>query len=175
VKISIIGYSGSGKSTLAQKLGERLSLPVLHQDSVHWLPGWRERDPAESDRIVNAFLDAHPEGWIIDGNYRKMAYARRMAEADLIVCLEFSRAVCLVRVLKRWLSNRGRTRPDMGEGCDEKVDLAFIRWILRDGRSPAIRQRRQALREKYPKKYVLLKNQKQVDGFLQRFALRGNQ
>ena len=166
MKISVIGYSGSGKSTLAQKLGERLSLPVLHQDSVHWLPGWRERDPAESDGIVNAFLDAHPEGWIIDGNYRKMAYARRMAEADKIVCLEFSRLTCLYRVIKRWLTNWGKTRPDMGEGCTEKVDWAFVRWVLRDGRSPAIRQRRRALREQYPEKYVLLTRQKDVDRFL---------
>lgn len=166
MKISVIGYSGSGKSTLAQKLGERLSLPVLHQDSVHWLPGWCERDPAESDGIVNAFLDAHPEGWIIDGNYRKMAYARRMAEADKIVCLEFSRLTCLYRVIKRWLTNWGKTRPDMGEGCTEKVDWAFVRWVLRDGRSPAIRQRRRALREQYPEKYVLLTRQKDVDRFL---------
>ena len=166
MKISVIGYSGSGKSTLAQKLGERLSLPVLHQDSVHWLPGWRERDPAESDGIVNAFLDAHPEGWIIDGNYRKMAYARRMAEADKIVCLEFSRLTCLYRVIKRWLTNWGKTRPDMGEGCTEKVDWAFVRWVLRNGRSPAIRQRRRALREQYPEKYVLLTRQKDVDRFL---------
>lgn len=170
MKISIIGYSGSGKSTLAQKLGERLSLPVLHQDSVHWLPDWQERAPEESDRIVSAFLDAHPEGWIIDGNYRKMAYARRMAEADRIVCLEFSPPVCLYRVIKRWLTNRGRTRPDMGEGCPEKVDWAFLCWVLKGGRSPAIRQRRRALREQYPEKYVLLRNQRQVDAYFQRLA-----
>lgn len=166
MKISIIGYSGSGKSTLAQKLGERLSLPVLHLDSVHWLPGWQERDPAQSDKIVNAFLDAHPEGWIIDGNYRKMAFARRMAEAERIVCLEFSRLTCLCRVIRRWLTNRGKTRPDMGEGCTEKVDWAFVRWVLKDGRRPAVRENRRALRERYPEKYVLLTRQKEVDRFL---------
>ncbi|MBQ7491106.1 MAG: DNA topology modulation protein FlaR [Clostridia bacterium] len=166
MKIAVIGYSGSGKSTLARGIGEKRALPVLHLDNVHWLPGWQERDGEEENAVVSTFLDAHPEGWVIDGNYRKMAYDRRMAEADLIVCLEFSRAVCLVRVLKRWLANRGRTRPDMGEGCDEKVDLAFIRWILRDGRRPAVRESRRALREKYPEKYILLKNQRQVNGFL---------
>lgn len=169
MKISIIGYSGSGKSTLARGIGEKRALPVLHLDSVHWLPGWHERADEEEDRIVTAFLDANPAGWVIDGNYRKMAYDRRMAEADRIICLEFSRTVCLFRVMKRWAVYHSKTRPDMGAGCNEKVDLAFIRWILRDGRSPTIQARRRALREQYPEKYVLLKNQRQVDGFLKRF------
>jgi len=32
-------------------------------------------------------------------------------------------------VIKRWLIHYGRTRPDLGPGCPEGIDLAFIRWI----------------------------------------------
>jgi Adenylate kinase and related kinases len=44
MKIAIIGYSGSGKSTLAAKLGKFYHAEVLHLDSVHFLPGWVERN-----------------------------------------------------------------------------------------------------------------------------------
>jgi adenylate kinase family enzyme len=46
MKIAIIGHSGSGKSTLAAFLGEKYALPVLHVDTIHFLPGWVERERA---------------------------------------------------------------------------------------------------------------------------------
>ena len=49
MKIAILGTSGSGKSTLAKRLGERYGLPVLHMDTVHFLPGWVERPFAEEE------------------------------------------------------------------------------------------------------------------------------
>ena len=50
MKIAILGTSGSGKSTLAKRLGERYGLPVLHMDTVHFLPGWVERAREEEKR-----------------------------------------------------------------------------------------------------------------------------
>ena len=47
MKIAILGTSGSGKSTLAKRLGETYGLPVLHMDTVQFLPGWVERPFAE--------------------------------------------------------------------------------------------------------------------------------
>lgn len=52
MKIAILGTSGSGKSTLAKRLGERYGLPVLHMDTVHFLPGWVERPFAEEEAMV---------------------------------------------------------------------------------------------------------------------------
>ena len=84
MKIAILGTSGSGKSTLAKRLGERYGLPVLHMDTVHFLPGWVERPFAEEEAIVRQFLDENAGGWVIDGNYSKTCYARRLKEADKI-------------------------------------------------------------------------------------------
>ena len=52
MKIAILGTSGSGKSTLAKRLGERYGLPVLHMDTVHFLPGWVERPFEEEETII---------------------------------------------------------------------------------------------------------------------------
>ena len=50
MKIAILGTSGSGKSTLAQTLGAAYHAPVLHLDTVHFLPGWVERPLDEEKR-----------------------------------------------------------------------------------------------------------------------------
>ena len=55
MKIAILGTSGSGKSTLAQTLGATYHAPVLHLDTVHFLPGWVERPLDEENAIVRRF------------------------------------------------------------------------------------------------------------------------
>ena len=94
MKIAIIGYSGSGKSTLAKKLGEIYNAVVLHFDTIHFLPGWKEREKEEKERITREFLDSH-NSWVIDGNYSKLFYERRMLEADIIIIMLFNRFSCL--------------------------------------------------------------------------------
>ena len=44
MKIAVLGYSGAGKSTLARMLGEYYNIPVLHLDTVQFLPNWKIRD-----------------------------------------------------------------------------------------------------------------------------------
>lgn len=162
MKIAVIGHSGSGKSTLARRLGAALALPVLHLDSVQFLPGWQERAREEQCAIVEDFLDKN-SGWVIDGNYSKVAFARRMAEADRILLLDFPRRICLPRVVRRWRQYRGRTRPDMGEGCTEKLDWPFLRWVLWEGRTPAQRERWANLEKQYPDKVLRLTRPRQVE------------
>ncbi len=161
MKIAILGTSGSGKSTLAKELGERYGVPVLHLDAVHFLPDWVERTPEEEETILSRFLDEH-DNWVIDGNYTKTCYARRLEEADQIIVLWFGRFVCLRRVVKRWWENRGRVRDSSAAGCEEKIDLEFIRWVLYKGRSAQKYKNLKALGKKYPGKFVMIENDRQL-------------
>ena len=66
-RILVVGPSGSGKTRLSLRLGELLSLPVVHLDAHRWRPGW----VALSDRDwrpVVAELTRAP-AWIMDGTY----------------------------------------------------------------------------------------------------------
>lgn len=164
-RIAIIGYSGSGKSTLAQKLGKRYQCEVLHLDCVHWLPGWKERGNAEQNEIVSEFLDTH-KGWVIDGNYKSTCFERRMEEATQIIYLKFPIYICLYRAFKRYFAYRGRSRTSMTEGCDEKIDLEFLWWIIHQGRNKKQRERYQNIYKRYPQKMAILKNPKSVEKFL---------
>ena len=168
MKIAILGFSGSGKSTLAQTLGDITGAPVLHLDTVQFLPNWQVREAEEKQRLVEDFLDSHPS-WIIDGNYRKLSYERRLKEADVIWILLFGRATRLWRVCRRYRQYKGQSRPDMAEGCREKLDGEFIRWVLWDGCTPVSRERMHDVVRQYPEKSHLLENQRQVDACLRLF------
>lgn len=165
MKIAIIGYSGSGKSTLARKLAEKYHTDVLHFDTVQFLPNWEVRDAEEKKRITKEFLDSH-DSWVIDGNYSKLLFDRRMEEADVIILLLFNRFSCLRRAYSRYLKYRNTTRPDMAEGCNEKFDFEFGKWILWRGRTKQTRDLFQNVISQYPEKVTVIKNQRQLDRYM---------
>ena len=162
MKIAIIGYSGSGKSTLARQLAEEYSIPVLHFDRVQFRPNWEIRPQASKEVMTRVFLDLH-EDWIIDGNYSKLSFERRMEEADVIIQLRFNSLSCLSRVTRRYWKYKDSTRPDMAEGCKEKLDWEFVTWVLWKGRTKESRQRYQSVLSQYPEKTIVVKNQRQLD------------
>lgn len=125
-RVAIIGPGGAGKSTLARRLGESTGLPVIHLDREHWRPGWVE--PPRDEWSARVLQLAGGERWIIDGNYGG-TMEPRLARADTIVFLDFPRWRCIYRVIKRRIVYRDRPRPDMAAGCEEKLDLKFLRWI----------------------------------------------
>lgn len=167
MKIAVIGYSGSGKSTLAKHLGVYYKIPVLHLDTVQFIPGWQKRDDEEACGIVRDFMQ-HPD-WVIEGNYRKYLQKERFEDADQIIFLSFSRMVCLIRAYKRFFKFRNQCRDDMGTGCIEKMDPEFTWWILYMGRTKAVRRHYKEIWEQYPEKVIVLKNQKQLSAFTQKY------
>jgi adenylate kinase family enzyme len=125
-RVSIIGSGGAGKSTLARKLGEITGLPVVHLDSEFWRPGWTETPKDEWRSRVEGLIEG--EKWIIDGNFGGTMEIR-LGAADTVILLDFPRMLCTYRAVKRAVIYRNRTRPDMGPGCNEKLDLEFLRWV----------------------------------------------
>lgn len=167
MKIAVMGYSGAGKSTLAARMGMKYGLPVLHLDTVQFLPGWQVRPQPEKEQLVREFLDAH-DGWVIDGNYSSLFRERRMEEADRIIFMEFNRFASLWRAWKRYFRWHGKARTSMAEGCPEKIDFDFVCWILWKSRGPAKRQWYRDMAEKYRGKVTVIRNQRQLDEFMRR-------
>ena len=167
MKIAIIGYSGSGKSTLARQLAEGYNIPVLHFDKVQFRPNWEIRPQASKEIMTKTFLDLHKD-WVIDGNYSKLSFERRMEEADVIIMLLFNRFSCLYRVWRRYLKYKNAGRPDMADGCTEKLDAEFVKWVLREGRKKSSRQRYQRVMAQYPNKTIVVKNQRQLNAVRKR-------
>lgn len=125
-RVLVIGPGGAGKSTLAHQLGKLLHIEVLHLDKFYWRPGWVEMPKSEWIETV-AELQRR-DAWIMDGNYSG-TLEMRFRECDTMIFLDLSRTLCIWRVLKRAVRYRKKNRPDMTEGCPERLNLEFLLWI----------------------------------------------
>lgn len=163
MKIAVMGYSGSGKSTLTQRISEYYRIPALHLDQIQFESGWKERDRETARAMVRSFMEG--TDWVIDGNYRSFYAEERLEAADQIVYLKFSRISCLSRVIRRYRRYKGAVRESMAEGCPEKLDRAFIWWVLYEGRTRKRRAEFKMLLQPYGDKLTILKNQRQLNAF----------
>lgn len=164
-KIMVIGVSaGAGKSTFARRLGELTGIEVTHLDRLYWKPNWIEAPSEEFSAAQQRVVQQ--ERWIMEGNYAGTVHIRE-PHADTIIYLELPLRVCLYRVLKRRVQYHGKTRQDIGEGCKEKIDRAFLKFIVTTygARKKTMMERMHRYAEE-GKTVHYLKTPAQIDGFL---------
>jgi hypothetical protein len=99
-RILIYGVCGSGKTTLARRLGQASGLPWHAVDELTWEPGWVEVPDAEQRRRIE--LVCRQDRWILDTAYGKWLDVP-LGRAQLIVGLDYPRAVSLTRLVRRTL------------------------------------------------------------------------
>lgn len=171
-RIMVMGVSaGVGKSTFAREIGEILEIDVWHLDRLYWKPDWVEASLEEFTAGQQEIVVR--DQWIIEGNYNS-TYDIRGQHADTIIYLELPLFVCLYRVFKRWITNIGRTRPDMGKDCKEKLDYQFLKYICTtyNRRKKQMKDRFQNLKESDPHiNVVLLKNKAEIGSYLQTLSM----
>lgn len=117
---------------LARKMGEILGIEPTHFDAIHWLPNWVESTREYKREVIKPILER--DRWIIEGNYRHIYWQERLELADTVIFIDVNRFTCMYQAWKRSRIYKGKTRPDMGEGCTEKFDLEFAKWVFFKGR-----------------------------------------
>jgi len=167
-KILTLGCSGSGKTTLALNLGKILNLEVIHLDSLYWNPGWVSTPEDKWLEIVKNIIKK--DRWVIDGNYSG-TIDMRLNEADTAVYLDFPTISCLWQAIKRWLLHMGHTRPDVGEGCKEKIDLEFMMWIWNFNKTHREMMLEKLCKRKHEKHIYILKNHKEISDLLNKVKI----
>jgi adenylate kinase family enzyme len=168
-RIIVIGSGGSGKSELSRRIGEILGIEVIHLDRVYWQPNWTEPPKDEWKETVEDLVKR--ESWAMDGNFRGTMEIR-VAAADTIVFLDLPRVLCVWRAVKRSVKYPNQTRPDMGVGCREKIDLEFLQWIWnfpRDSK-PLIMEILRRCDD--TKSIYVLKSRREVEAFVQDIGRR---
>ncbi len=162
MKVAVVGYAGSGKSTFARRPGDALCIPVQHLDQVFYTSNWQERDKGEARDLAEAFLDVN-DAWVVDGTYHRLALARRLEAADVIVIFAFPRRTCLAQAWRRSRRYAHRVRPDMADGCIERLDAEFVLWLVWKGRTRSHRKRFEEIRRDYAKKTVVVRSRDEVE------------
>ena len=164
-KVVIIGSGGSGKSTFAKKLSEKINIKVYHLDALFWKPNWVGVPKDEQAKVQNDLVKT--ESWIIDGNYGGTMDIRLNA-ADTIIFLDIPRTICVYRAFKRMIQYRNKTRPDMGEGCEERFSFEFFKWIWEypKTKKPKILDKLEQLSKE--KEVIIFKSSNEVDNFLEK-------
>ncbi|MBW3622316.1 MAG: adenylate kinase [Armatimonadetes bacterium] len=123
--------SASGKTTLAQALSERLGVPHVELDALHWEPNWTSATPERfRQRVAEALAG---DTWVVDGNYsavRDLVWDR----ANVLVWLDYPLPVILYRLVKRTVRRVG-TREELWNGNREDLKLHLSRdgllyWVL---------------------------------------------
>ena len=163
-RILVLGSGGAGKSTLAKQLGEVLNIRVDHLDRHYWKPGWVK--PSNDEWVATVADLIGREKWIIDGNFGG-TLDQRVARCDTLIFLDMPRLLCLWRIVKRRLMYLKAARPDMAEGCEEKLDLEFVSWVWNYSKTTRPRVL-SAMRDNSERKQIIrLRSRSDVESFLQ--------
>ncbi|MCA6101619.1 DNA topology modulation protein [Bradyrhizobium australafricanum] len=172
-RVLVMGSSGSGKSTFARRLSAMTGIPAVSIDALFWKPGWVE---SGRDEFARRMTEAAPEPrWIMDGNYMRHGAGQLRRElSDTIIWFDLPRSTCMLGIFRRIAGSYGEVRPEMAEGCPEKIDLEFFRyvWTYRRQQRPKLIEYFAGLRP--DQSLVCFTDRAQADDYLKRLALGQN-
>ncbi len=169
-RVLIIGNAGAGKSTFAKALALKTGLPLVHLDKLYWCGNWEHISREEFDKLLQAEL-RKPQ-WIIDGNFNR-TIPLRLQHCDTVFFFDLPTRVCLWGITKRVLTNRGRTREDMGGNCPEHFDAqkkSLYRNVLRFNREHR-KDYYQLLSQAKNAKVIVFRSRRQAQKHLKEISL----
>ena len=137
-RVLVAGTSGSGKTTVARSLAEILGVPHVEIDELFHGPNWRPNP----DFVAAVESFSSREAWITEwqyGSVRPLLAAR----ADLLVWLDYPRALVMSQVVRRTIRRRirrevlwnGNVEPPLRTIVSNREHI--IRWAWRTHRKTA--------------------------------------
>lgn len=168
-RLMVIGCSCAGKSTFSRRLAKITGLPLTHLDRLYWKSGWIEEDKqifkAKQKNIVMQ------ESWIIDGNFRS-TMEMRLERAQIVYRFKIGTLACLQGYAKRLIQSKLKVkRTDITEGCEQKFDWDFLKFIT--GFSRNQEKLADEILKNYPYvKVITFYSRKQAERYLDRLEAR---
>ncbi|MCW4011613.1 MAG: adenylate kinase [Candidatus Bathyarchaeota archaeon] len=131
-RVVVVGTSCSGKTTVGACISERLGLPHVELDSIHWAPNWTEIPNEEFREKVAKVTER--DSWVVDGNYRVIRDIL-WGRADTIVWLDLPFRIVFWRSIKRTVT-RIITGKELWNGNVEHWDAllgpeGMPKWVIK--------------------------------------------
>ena len=129
MKIDIIGSVASGKTTLAKNISLKYHVPYFEKDNIVWQRtsnGDIKRSPYERDSLFKQIIAS--DNWIVEGSLRKNL-KESFDCCEYIIVLNERTLVRLVRVFKRWVSQR-RGKENYNSKPTWKFLVYNIKWVF---------------------------------------------
>lgn len=166
-RILITGSSAAGKTTLGKELSKKLNLKLFHLDKYFWKPNWVKPELDEWRETVFSLVEG--DKWIIEGNYGS-TFDIRFPKATMIIHFEISPYICLYRAIKRSIKTGKSVREDMAEGCFERFDIDFYKYILSYPKKfgPRVYQSRD---EFFTGEFVIIRNSNDLNNLYSRLGV----
>jgi len=163
-RVCVIGCGGAGKTTFSNILSRHTKLPLIHLDTLYWLPNWEEPNINAFKQIIEKTINK--KSWILDGNFHN-TMNKRFEKSDVIFWLDYSTWRCLFGVVHRLIKENGNaSRPDLPNCCPERFDWGFIKYVynFRRATRPIILQKL----EQHAKqaKIIIFKNPKELQRWI---------
>ena len=108
--------------------------------------------------------------WILDGNYRD-TLEMRVEPCDTVIYLDYPRRVAIFGIFKRYLQYRNKQRDSIAEGCKEKIDRSFFKWVWNFKKNAKPRIFEKLKKYENIKNILIFKNRKQLNKFLKEHQL----
>ncbi|EEP7710055.1 AAA family ATPase [Listeria monocytogenes] len=161
-KVLIIGPNGAGKSTFATELGKHYDFDVCHLDKLFWQENWNAVAKADFEDKVDNIMSSKKK-YIIDGDYF-FNLEKRLEHADLVIWIKIPLFLCVANIIKRRFKYMTNVRPDVTEGCDEKLNLSFLLYALKYNKRSG-KQTKELLDNAYDKELFVIDSYKKLKSY----------
>lgn len=122
-----MGNAAGGKSALARRLAQLHKLPLVHVDSLQFLPGLQIRPLNETRDLLRKVTEQ--DKWIIDGFGPLDLLEQHFALAERIIFIDLQIWRHFAWLAKRQISSLWKARPELPEGCKEASFGHTLRMI----------------------------------------------
>ncbi|QEZ30063.1 ATP-binding cassette domain-containing protein [Listeria monocytogenes] len=161
-KVLIIGPNGAGKSTFATELGKHYDFEVCHLDKLFWQENWNAVAKADFEDKVDNIMSSKKK-YIIDDDYF-FNLEKRLEHADLVIWIKIPLFLCVANIIKRRFKYMTNVRPDVTEGCDEKLNLSFLLYALKYNKRSG-KQTKELLDNVYDKELFVIDSYKKLKSY----------
>ncbi|MEI8339478.1 MAG: hypothetical protein WCF94_02325 [bacterium] len=129
-------------------------------DQLFWKGNWQAVPETDYLREHTSLIEK-PD-WIIEG-YVDKKMSDRLSRSHLVLYLDYSRFLCVWRIILRWIKHRKESRPELPKEALEQFKWGYLWTVFTRAERECIEE---AIEQSNPKNLIRFSNPKELESFL---------